>query len=255
MEITTVTLVGYLAALEASVGTVWAAVVADRKNKIPNAAVAATSGIALIFVLAAMMLRTASGAPTVTLAHALPWFFLALCSTYNFLVWMGQPGSRSTLGIVSGMTGAFAALFEEGSLIPNISGPLFYAPFFLASISLGTFLGGGVALHWYLKVPNVHPVMARRLVILGLASALISAGLQVLAVVTAQDLLPSTTLGLTGSTILEWAIPISVASWALWAISRQELRKARLLLYLASLICGISLIANKWLILLTGKVF
>lgn len=245
-------LIAYLALLDASVGTLLAAVMSDRKDKIPNAAVAAISGIALLFALAAMVLRTASGAPTATLGSALPWFFLALCSSYTFLVWMGQPGSRSTLGVAAGLTGLLSILLEGTSRLTGPAGPFLYPTLLLPPISFGTFLGSGVALHWYVKLPGVDPVMARALLFVGLCAALLSFSLQSLLIASnAASSWPSA-LTLTTRVAFGSALPLIAGGVALRTLALEKWASARSLLYLAAASSGLGLCIAKGMLLLTG---
>lgn len=238
-------LVLYVALLSAGTGTVWASVIADRKDKIPNAAVAAMSGIGLLMLLIAMVLRTVLGIPTATLAGALPWFFLALSSSYTFLVWVGQPGGRSTMGLAAALTGLLALLLEGGPRPSAPWSPAMYAPLLLPPLSFGAFLGAGIAAHWYLKLAGAQPIMARRLGAVALASAALSLAAQGLALTSAPPAfqLPGPSLAVAAA--VGYAFPAALGVVAMWALTSRRLHLARTNFYIAGLASGVGLLIAK----------
>ncbi len=219
--------------------------IADRRDKIPNAAVAAMSGIGLLMLLTAMILRTVLGVPTATLAAALPWFFLALYSSYTFLVWVGQPGSRATMGIAAGLTGLFSLLLEG---IPSSSapwGPAVYALILLPPLSFGAFLGAGIAVHWYSKLVGTDPIMARRLAGVAIASAVLSLVAQGLALTSPSPApqMPGPSLAVAAAAGA--AVPALLGAVAIWALTSRRLHLARASFYVASLASGAGLLIAK----------
>ncbi len=246
----------YLLLLEAAAGALSASVVADIRGKVPNAATAATSGLALLMAMAAMVLRSLAGVPTFRLADIPPWFFLALCSSYTFLVWVGQPGTRSWMGVAASLTGLFALLLAMGDVAENFGGAVALLQVLLPPISFGSFLAAATSVHWYMKVPGMPPTTATLLAATGLGTALGQAILLPYVVWFQQngDSFVSVSEVVALRVLTGVALPAVLGAAALGTTVRGHLRWARVLLFTATSSVLVGSAAAKYALWLTGHV-